>query len=218
LPIIEHGGGVVTAAKVVDPDEGPRSKRAAILSIAIKYFGKEGYDATKWSKVAEKVGIGQTALYHYFESKAHCLLTIMRLELQRSHENFVRATEDQPDAAEALRKAIRAAYAVSAHEVLQMRILQNNLDLLAVPRRSKREEAERLAARDLVHQIETSWTELLERGQAEGLFIERDAQLLAQNLLGMIVSVWRWYRPTGTKKLADVGRLVEETGLRMLAR
>ncbi|WP_179118297.1 hypothetical protein [Saccharothrix sp. ALI-22-I] len=74
------------------------------------------------------------------------------------------------------------------------------------------------SARPSCRQIETSWAELLERGMAEGLFIERDAQLLAQNLLGMIVSVWRWYRPTGTKKLADVGELVEETGLRMLAR
>jgi AcrR family transcriptional regulator len=209
-------GYVVTAAKVVDPDEGPRSKRAAILSIAIRYFGKEGYDATKWSKVAEKVGIGQTALYHYFESKAHCLLTIMRMELERSYEMFVKATAGETDPMAALRAAVRGAYDVSEHDVLRMRILENNSDLLAVKRQSAREEDERAAARQLVHQIETAWTELLERGMDEGVFVRRDARTLALSLLGMIVSVWRWYRPRGTMPLAEIRDMIEDACVRVV--
>jgi len=207
-----------TVAKMVEPDEGPRSKRAAILAAAIKSFGKSGYDATKWSDVADQVGIGQTALYHYFESKAHCLLTIMRLELQRSHEMFVKATADEADPMSALRAAVRAAYAVSEHDVLQMRILQSNVAILAVPRSSKREETERLAARELVHQIESAWTELLDRGMSEGVFVRRDAHTLALNMLGMIVSVWRWYRPRGSVTLAAVSELTEDCCVRMVAR
>ena len=65
---------------------GGRSKSEAILSAAISVFGEFGYDTTKWSSVADRVGIGQTALYHYFESKAHCLLTIMRLQLERDRD------------------------------------------------------------------------------------------------------------------------------------
>ncbi|MFI7702095.1 TetR/AcrR family transcriptional regulator [Nonomuraea sp. NPDC049480] len=206
-----------TAVKVEEPDEGPRSKRAAILAAAIGKFGKDGYDATKWSTVADQVGIGQTALYHYFESKAHCLLTIMRLELQRSHEMFVKATADQSNAMDALRAAVRGAYAVSEKDVLQMRILQNNLALLAVPRNSKREETERLAARELVHRIESAWTDLLERGMSEGVFERRDAHTLALNMLGMIVSVWRWYRPRGPVTLSSVSELTEDCCVRMVA-
>ncbi|MEU7745487.1 TetR/AcrR family transcriptional regulator [Nonomuraea sp. NPDC049158] len=205
------------AAKIVEPDESPRSKRRAILAAAVKNFGKNGYDATKWSVVADQVGIGQTALYHYFESKAHCLLTIMRLELQRSLEMFTKATADQPDPMEALRAAVRSAYAVSEQNVLQMRILQNNLAILAVPRNSKKEEAERLAARELVHGIEAAWTELLERGMAEGAFARRDPHTLALNMLGMIVSVWRWYRPKGLVTLSSVSELTEDCCVRMVA-
>ncbi|MEU7836626.1 MULTISPECIES: TetR/AcrR family transcriptional regulator [unclassified Nonomuraea] len=205
------------AAKIVEPDESPRSKRRAILAAAVKNFGKNGYEATKWSVVADQVGIGQTALYHYFESKAHCLLTIMRLELQRSLEMFTKATADQPDPMEALRAAVRSAYAVSEQNVLQMRILQNNLAILAVPRNSKKEEAERLAARELVHGIEQAWTELLERGMAEGVFARRDAHTLALNMLGMIVSVWRWYRPKGLVTLSSVSELTEDCCVRMVA-
>jgi AcrR family transcriptional regulator len=203
-------------ARTVEPGQGPRSKRAAILSVAIKSFGESGYDATKWSSVADQVGIGQPALYHYFESKAHCLLTIMRMELERSHEMFVKATAGQTDAMAALRAAVRAAYEVSEDDVLRMRILENNSDLLAVPRQSAREEAERAASRELVHQIERSWTDLLQRGMDDGVFIRRDARTLALALLGMVVSVWRWYRPRGATPLSDVRELIEAACVRIV--
>lgn len=206
----------MAVAKFVEPDDGPRSKRAAILSAAIKNFGRNGYDATKWSTVADQVGIGQTALYHYFESKAHCLLTIMRIELQRSHEMFLKATAEQADPMAALRAAVRAAYAVSEQDVLQMRTLQNNIALLAVERRSKREETERVAARELVHQIEDSWTELLRRGMDEGVFVRRDPRTLALSMLGMIVGIWRWYRPRGAVTLSDVADLIEDACVRIV--
>jgi AcrR family transcriptional regulator len=207
----------MAVAKLAEPDDGPRSKRTAILSAAIKNFGKNGYDATKWSTVADQVGIGQTALYHYFESKAHCLLTIMRIELERSHDAFLEATADEADPMAALRAAVRAAYAVSERDVLQMRTLQNNVALLAVARRSKREETERIAARELVHQIEVSWTELLQRGMDEGQFARRDAHTLALSVLGMIVSIWRWYRPRGTVSLSDISDLIEDACVRIVA-
>jgi len=150
--------------------DGPRSKRAVILAAAIESFGHDGYEHTKWAKIADEVGIGQTALYHYFESKAHCLLTIMSLELSRSLERFREVTAGVTQADKALEVAIAAAYDVSPREVLQMRILQNHMDLLATPRPSEKEEAERQTAREHVRGIEQEWTALLERGMAAGTF------------------------------------------------
>jgi TetR/AcrR family transcriptional regulator, cholesterol catabolism regulator len=205
------------ATRIVEPEAGPRSKRAAILAAAVDCFGETGFEATKWSTVAERVGIGQTALYHYFESKTHCLLTIMRLELQRSHDKFTEATPDTAEPVEALRAAVRAAYDVSDHEVLQMRILQNHMDLLSGPRKSKREEAERVAARQLVQLVERDWTNLLVWGMSQGAFPLRDAQLLGSSVLGLIVSVWRWYRPSGPTPLSEVSELIEGACVRMVA-
>ncbi|HEX6355988.1 TetR/AcrR family transcriptional regulator [Actinophytocola sp.] len=207
----------MTTARVSTGDEGPRSKRAAILTAAVECFGEFGFEGTKWSAVAGRVGIGQTALYHYFETKTHCLLTIMRLELQRSRDQFTEATAGQSDPVEALRAAARAAFAVSEHEILQMRILQNNLSLLAVPRTSAKEETERQAARELVRQIERDWTRLLTRGMSEGAFPVRDPHTLGQALLGLIVSVWRWYRPGGPTPLSEVSDLIEGCCVRMVA-
>ena len=47
------------------------------MDVATEYFGRHGYEDTKWADVAAAVGIGSTALYHYFESKQHCLFEIM---------------------------------------------------------------------------------------------------------------------------------------------
>lgn len=207
----------MTTARISTRDEGPRSKRVAILRAAVECFGEVGFEGTKWSAVADRVGIGQTALYHYFETKTHCLLTIMRVELQRSRDQFTEATAGERDPAEALRAAVRAAFAVTDHEILQMRILQNNLSLLAVPRTSKKEETERQAARELVRQIERDWTRLLTRGMSEGSFPVRDPHSLGLALLGLIVSVWRWYRPGGPTQLAEVSELIEGCCVRMVA-
>lgn len=200
---------------MLDLDAGPRSKRAAILEAAVGCFGEFGYEATKWSTVADRVGIGQTALYHYFESKAHCLLTIMHTELHRSHERFLEATEGVSPA-EGLRGALAGAFDVTEHEVLQMRILQNHIGLLETARSSKREEEARQAARALVHDIEVAWTELLERGMETGDFPRRDAHTLAQAVLGLLVSVWRWYRWGGRLTLNAVRDFYAGCALRMV--
>ena len=197
--------------------EGPRSKRAVILTAAIESFGKDGYEHTKWAKIADEVGIGQTALYHYFESKAHCLLTIMTLELTRSLERFREVTADVTPATKALEAAIEAAYDVTPREVLQMRILQNHMDLLATSRPSEKEEAERQRARKLVREIEQEWTALLDRGMRAKDFPKRDPHTMATLVLAMVVSVWRWYRPGGPMTLEQVREFISGACLRVVA-
>ncbi len=202
---------------LTDASDGPRSKRPAILAAAVECFGEAGYEATKWSEVAERVGIGQTALYHYFESKAHCLLTIMRLGLRNSDVAFRRATEDSPTALAALRAASAAAFALSPQEVQQNRILQANIALLANPRSSEREESERLACRELVARVERNWVDLMERGIRSGEFPEHDPMIMSRSLLGLLVSVWRWYRPGGPQSLEAVSEFIVGCCVRMVA-
>src|SRR5688572_22584838 len=210
----DRRGGHMTLT--VPDTEGPRSKRARILTAAIDSFGQDGYEHTKWAKVADEVGIGQTALYHYFESKAHCLLTIMSMELTRSLERFREVTAAAPGAREALEAAIAAAYDVTPREVSQLRILQSHMDLLATPRPSEKEEAERQRSRELVREIETEWTALLQRGMKAKEFPKRDPHAIATVVLAMIVSVWRWYRPGGPMTLDQVRKLISGACLRVV--
>ncbi|UGT59763.1 TetR/AcrR family transcriptional regulator [Nocardia asteroides] len=194
--------------------ESPRSKRSTILAVAIDQFGRVGYDHTKWASIADEVGIGQTALYHYFESKAHCLLTIMRLELADSVERFDAATDGIDDPATALRAAVGSALTATPSDALQRRILQNHLDLLAAPRQSEKEEAERLRSRGLVQEVEARWTELVQRGIDAGDFADGDPRTLGRLVLGMVISVWRWYRPDGPLTLDQIIETVSDAAVR----
>ncbi|SNS77619.1 TetR/AcrR family transcriptional regulator [Rhodococcoides kyotonense] len=196
--------------------ESPRSKRTRILSAAIDHFGKVGYEHTKWASIADEVGIGQTALYHYFESKGHCLLTIMRLELADSVERFTAATDDVSDPEQALRAGILASLAATPTDALQRRILQNHMDLLATERQSAKEEAERLQCRDLVQQIETNWTSLIARGIDSREFTESDPTMQARLVLALVISVWRWYRPDGKLSIDEIAEFVTDAAMRVV--
>ena len=195
---------------------GPRSKLTEILDVAVREFGEVGYEATKWASIASQVGIGQTALYHYFESKAHCLLTIERMELVQYHEGIVDAVHDAPSATEALRAAVRSSFDVSDNEVNRRRILLFNGWVLANPSASERVEKERLVCRRLMSETEHLWVDLLDQGVANGEFPKREMRLLAAALLGLINSVWRWYRPDGPLSLPAVADVYEEACLRIV--
>ncbi|MFE3999142.1 TetR/AcrR family transcriptional regulator [Nocardioides sp. YIM B13467] len=196
--------------------ESPRSKRGLILSAAVESFGDDGFELTKWASVADKVGIGQTALYHYFESKVHCLLTIMSTELERSASRFERVVSVEDAPVDQLRAAVRAAYDVTPQEVLQMRILQSHMDLLATPRQSEREEAERQHARELVRKVEENWTGLVKRGIESGDFADRDPEQTSRAVLALVVSVWRWYRTGGPTTLEEIRDFISDAVLRLV--
>src|SRR5438270_11494677 len=85
-----------------------RSKRAGILATATTYFGEHGYEDTKWADVAKAVGIGSTALYHYFESKLHCLYVIMADALESFHSDFERITGENHDFVDGLLGVLRS--------------------------------------------------------------------------------------------------------------
>ncbi|ANY25346.1 TetR family transcriptional regulator [Gordonia terrae] len=197
-------------------EDSPRSRRSQILTVAIEQFGRAGYEHTKWSSVAEQVGIGQTALYHYFESKAHCLMTIIRLELTDSIERFHSGTAGIPDPAGALGSALDSALRGSSSDMLRRRILQNHADILSTPRRSRREEADRVRSQELVAELEQHWADLLERGMDDGHFVRGDPVIVSRLVLGMLGSAWRWYLPGGPLSPNDFARAVSNSAIRMV--
>ena len=75
----------------------PGAKKERIIQVAVDFFGRYGYEQTKWADVAAEVHIGSTALYHYFESKQHCLFEIMArtlLDVQVRFEGIVASEAD----------------------------------------------------------------------------------------------------------------------------
>jgi AcrR family transcriptional regulator len=181
-----------------------RSKREEILRTATAYFGENGYEATKLADVAAAVGIGSTALYHYFESKLHCLYVIMADALEFFRSEFERETSAHDDYLDALLAVLAGSYDLSEQDVMRNRVLVAEQGLVGVPRTSPREEEARTMARARIRDVEFAWATFLVRGMEQGILPEVDPRLLTRALLGLYNSIWHWYRPRGSVSLEEV--------------
>jgi AcrR family transcriptional regulator len=186
------------------PKESPRSKRGEILRIATETFGRDGYEYSKWADVAKAVGIGSTALYHYFESKLHALYEIQGEAVQADAEKFARVVAEHDDFEEALTAVLDAAFDLTEHEVLRNRVLVAEQSLAGLHRPSPREEEARQRTRSRMRDLEFAWATFLTRGMDQGVIPEADARLLTRAILGLYNSIWHWYRPGGDLSLAEV--------------
>ncbi|HET7050633.1 MAG TPA: TetR/AcrR family transcriptional regulator [Solirubrobacteraceae bacterium] len=181
-----------------------RSKRQEILTTAIEHFGRNGYEYTKWADIAADVGLGSTALYHYFESKLHCLFEIHAEALEAELERFERLTAERGDFGPALERLLNGLFDLTELDVLRNRVLVAEEGLIAAPRTSPREEEARRLARSRMRDIEFAWAAFLTRGMEQGTIPEADARLLTHALLGLYKSVWAWYRPGGALTLGEI--------------
>jgi AcrR family transcriptional regulator len=181
-----------------------RSKREDILTAAADHFGRQGYEDTKWADIAADVGVGSTALYHYFESKLHCLFEIMLDTLSSFRTVFDDVTRSHERFEDGFIALLHANFDLTEAEVARCRALVAEQGRLSQPRNTEREEEARQRARSRVRELETAWSNYLSRGMATGAIPEADPQLLTSAVLGLYNSVWHWYRPRGSLSLADV--------------
>ncbi len=192
------------------------TKRDDILAAATERFGRDGYEDTKWADIAADVGVGPTALYHYFESKQHCLFVIMDQALAGFRERFDTLTTRHADPLDALVAIMRDTFELSEHDVLRNRLLVAEQGLLSTRRRSPREEEARQAARARTRDLEFAWATFLSRAMQQGVIPESDARLLTRAILGLYNSIWHWYRPDGILALDDVAGFYEARALMMV--
>lgn len=186
------------------PATSGRSKRDLILRLAAEEFGRKGFDATKWASIAESAGVGGTALYHYFESKTHCLFTLMLESYERWYATWSEclASSDDPEAA--ISAAVSATFRVTESEAVKARLLFNEQGKLSTLQASGREQKIQAEALRVSRRIEALWIKYLTNAMAAGTLPQRDPRLLAHSIIGLLQSVWAWYRPTGKYTLADL--------------
>src|SRR6201989_321068 len=115
-----------------EPRPSPRNKRAEIVAVATEYFGENGYEDTKWAEVATAVGLGPTALYHYFESKQQCLFEILVEGIEDAQAEFGRLSEGDHEAA--LRALLRGTFERDPREVCRAKVLVTEQGLVRHPR------------------------------------------------------------------------------------
>jgi TetR/AcrR family transcriptional regulator, cholesterol catabolism regulator len=179
------------------------TKQAEIIDAATRRFGRDGYENTRWADIAGDVGVSPTALYHYFDSKQHCLFVILgqaMADLQARSEHLA----GHQDQLSTLVAVLRAWFRLSERDIQRNRVAVAEQGLLVNPRQSPREEQSRQAARQRSRDLERVLAALLAGAMEQGAIPDGDPRLLARAMLGLYTSVWHWYRPDGTVPLPRV--------------
>src|ERR671914_2969921 len=107
----------------MSPPQPRGAKREEILAAATDRFGRDGYEDTRWADIASDVGVGPTALYHYFESKQHCLYVIMDQAIEGFRSRFEALTPDGDDPLECLVAVMEDCFELSERDVQRNRVL-----------------------------------------------------------------------------------------------
>src|ERR1700754_526358 len=193
-----------------------QDRRDEILAAATDRFGRDGYEHTKWADIAADVGVGATALYHYFESKQHCLYEIMDEAIADFHARFVEITAHERDPVPAIGAVMVSCFALSDHDVLRNRVLVAEQGRLSNASASEREEQARLAARSRMRELEFAWASFLATAMRDGAIPETDPRLLTRAVLGLYNSIWHWYRPNGMLALNRIAAYYTELALAII--
>jgi AcrR family transcriptional regulator len=191
-------------------------KHADILAAATVRFGRHGYEHTKWADVAADVGVGPTALYHYFESKLHCLYVIMDDAIEDFRARFVALTTGAQEPLNGLAAVLQDCFDLTEQDVLRNRVLVCEQGFLASPRPSAREEHARQKARARARDLEFAWATFLADAMRQGAIPESDPRLLTRAVLGLYNSIWQWYRPDGILTLESIAEFFRGRALAMI--
>jgi AcrR family transcriptional regulator len=190
-------------------DGRPLPKRfQEILDVAARLFAVQGYEATSIQGIAHELGLLKGSLYHYIQSKDDLLFWII-LDV---HEGLRQNLETYRDAT-GLDSETRLRRFVVGHALRNMEdrdrgaIFFRDFMYLGEQRR-----AIVLASRAT---FEGFVQDTIRRGQADGAFDPSlDPKIASFAILGMLNSLYVWYRPDG---VMPAQQIAEQYGRQVLA-
>lgn len=87
---------------------GGGDKRERILESALRVFASKGFFGAKVSDVADEAGVADGTIYLYFKSKDDLLISLFEQQMQKVNAELEAAMKGAKDAADKLRRFIRA--------------------------------------------------------------------------------------------------------------
>ncbi|MFJ2621593.1 TetR/AcrR family transcriptional regulator [Glutamicibacter sp. NPDC087344] len=166
----------------------PGYDQETVLQIAVEAFNEYGYDATSMGKLADRLGISKSAIYHHVPSKEDLLRLALDEALIPLESMIEQVRQHAGNADERLefflRSTVRILIAKRSYVTLLLRLRGNTeLERKALERR---------------RQMDRELSALVTLAQSEGQLREDlEPRATARLLFGMINSVVDWYRLDG---------------------
>lgn len=166
-----------------------------ILHAAARVFRRRGVAAAGMREIAEEADLSPGNLYYYFSGKDEILLFCQERTLAHMLAAVDAARASASSAADQLRAVLRAHVHAMLDELegatahLEVDLLPEGMRAPIIEKRDRYERAVR---------------QLVMEGIARDEFAYTDAALVTRAMLGAVNWTARWYRPDGTRPVAEI--------------
>lgn len=180
--------------------------REQLIDIASQLFDSKGYVQTSINDIARAIGLGRSAVYHYFRNKEEILAALVEAEaLAPSHQLKELMSQADLTPTERLRRAIvdgiKRRLSSGSRFILLARLEAQIPDELG-PLYNK-------GRRDIYE----FYVRCISDGVASGEFREVDPKVTAFAVIGMANWTSRWYSPSGSRTPTEIGEIIADMAL-----
>jgi AcrR family transcriptional regulator len=175
---------------VADTPRKIRRREPEVLDTAARIFHERGYADATIQDVADALGILKGSLYYYIDSKEDLLFRLLEQVHDEVDELLEQIASREDPAIERLALYARQLMDYNLRNLIKITVYYHDVDQLSDTRRKL------IYARRRVH--EEFITELIREAQEDGTAdASQPARLLANCVFGVLIWVYRWYRPRG---------------------
>jgi AcrR family transcriptional regulator len=177
--------------------EAPPARVDLIRAAALHHFALHGYDAASMRQIAADAGITIATLYFHCSTKERLLFDVLEAQMQGLTNGL-----DAALASGGKSYSARVATAIRFHIQYVTRD-EEGANISSSELRGLTGEflSRHLATRDA---YERKFRDLVEQGIATGEFAPVDVPVITAGMLGIGLSVGRWYRPGGRLSPDDI--------------
>jgi len=170
------------------PDDGERLRN--ILETAARLIRERGYEGTSMQEIADACRLTKAGLYHHIQNKEQLLFSIMRYGMDLFESQVLEKVKDIEDPVERLsacmRRNIELVTRGASKEVII--ILHEHATLTG----EAREHIDR-RKKNYVRFLEDTFSEAVKQGRMRPV----DPTIVAFSFLGMVLWVYKWFKPDG---------------------
>lgn len=177
------------------------NKQEQISAIAADLISTEGYKGTSLQKIADKVGVHKSTLFHYIKSKKDLLVHILEQSGNNLAANLERISsleESEPE--EKLRAAFENHLSSVIEDIGGLNIYLHEMKML--PPKYRKIYTQR--RKNYEKYFENIVIGMKDKGYFEGL----DVKIVTFGILGMLNSIPRWYRAEGRLTIKEVSDIL----------
>lgn len=174
-----------------------RQRRSEAVDAAAAVFAEKGYGGASTQLIAQRLGLQQGSLYHYFRSKEEALEAVCFAAVAGALQRLDEIAATAQDSVELVRLVIHARLHGLRTRCHHLIVFNEQRHLLPAERHDRVREASRAYRHRLCH--------LLEQGMQRGeLQAELDPAMLTRALIGLTDSVAGWYLRTASVDVDEV--------------